>query len=200
MKKLLYSFFIFAGMAMIFSSCSTQLPTVSIAKRHYKNGYYVSVNNNKHTSDATSEVTKNVIAEPASVAPVTSTANNVSETSPVEENTSGNTFTAPKNKQNISKELTASAVKHAAPGNLKRTITPNTVKELKNIQAASKLMVSENKNHSNNNNSLIWTIIVILLLLWLLSVLMGGWGLGGILHLLLVIALILLILHLLGII
>lgn len=42
---------------------------------------------------------------------------------------------------------------------------------------------------------MLWTIIVILLILWLLG-LIGGYTLGGILHLLLVVAVIILILNL----
>ncbi len=42
---------------------------------------------------------------------------------------------------------------------------------------------------------MLWTIIVILLILWLLG-LIGGYTLGGVLHLLLVVAVIILILNL----
>ena len=199
MKKFVYSLFLVITAAMVLASCSTQLSTVSIEKRHYNKGYFVQMGK-KYKSESASRDIKTSVAEPVRSTQVTSE-NNVSETVPVSETPVTGTIAVAKNKQAVSKNLTASAAKHSAPSNLKRNFTPNTLKELKELKAASKRMVFESKSHDNNNNrGLLWTIIVILLILWLISFLSGGWGLGGILHLLLVIALVLLILMLLGVI
>jgi hypothetical protein len=54
--------------------------------------------------------------------------------------------------------------------------------------------------NSEGGLSLFGLVILILVILWLIAVLSGGWGLGGFIHVLLIIALILLILWLLRII
>jgi len=53
---------------------------------------------------------------------------------------------------------------------------------------------------TDDTRSIIWTIVLIILILWAIAYFTGGWGLGGLIHLLLVIALILFILWLLRII
>ena len=151
MKKFVYSLFMLTAIAMLLASCGTQLSSVSISKRHYNNGYYVSVNN-KHKSDDLSKETKVSVTD-TELTPVThvTASNNVSQSSPVQETTPEAILSANKNKRNISKELTASAAKHIAPANLKPAITPNTIKELKHIQAESKRIISETKSNNNRN-------------------------------------------------
>lgn len=197
MKKIIYALFLVLTAAMVLSSCSSQLSTVSIEKRHYNKGYFVQMNK-KYRSESVSGDIKTSVAEPVRSTQVTSE-DAISEAIPAEETPATGTIAAGENKQAISKNLSASVAKSPAPGNLKRSFTPNTLKELKEMKAASKRIISESKGN-NNNNGLIWTIIVILLLLWLLSLLTGGWGLGGLLYLFLVVAIVLIILKLLGII
>jgi hypothetical protein len=52
-------------------------------------------------------------------------------------------------------------------------------------------------DHEGHGHSLFWIVIMVILILWLLGFLLGGIGLGGLIHILLVIALILFILWLL---
>lgn len=62
-------------------------------------------------------------------------------------------------------------------------------------QKKSKLIAAD-----RGNGSFLWTIILVLLVIWLLAFLTGGWGLGGLIYLFLVVALVMLLLRLLGII
>jgi hypothetical protein len=57
--------------------------------------------------------------------------------------------------------------------------------------------VNTNKIH-DNGDSIVWTLISIFLLLWLISLLTGGWGLGGLIYLFLLVAVVLLLLKLLN--
>jgi hypothetical protein len=59
-----------------------------------------------------------------------------------------------------------------------------------------KSLKKEARGSSDDALSLLWIVILVVLLLWLLGVIAGGLGLGGLIHILLVIALILLILWL----
>jgi len=203
MKRLGHSLFLLTIASLLLDSCSTQLTTASITKRHYRSGYFVDMGNAKHKTESIALKTIPVTTESAVIekSPGTqiTSANNISENTPFTTVSSSGSNAISKTKKDISKELTASTQKHTETSNLKQFITPNTLQEIKNIKAISKYIKSENKGHKNNH-SLLWTIVVILLLLWIISYLMGGWGLGGILNLLLVIALILIILSLLGII
>lgn len=197
MKKIAYSLFLFAGAAMLLASCSTQLSNVSVTKRHYRSGYYVDMGNAKHKTEVASQKTIVPAIETAPVLQVKEE-NNVSKSTPVITSVATNPIASKKNKQDIPKELTASSHKHSASGSLMQLPVPNTVKELKNIQVISKVLASENKRNNDGNHSLIWTIIVILLVLWLVSILLD-YSFGGLIYLLLVIALVLILLRLLGI-
>ncbi|HET7819799.1 MAG TPA: lmo0937 family membrane protein [Bacteroidia bacterium] len=196
MKKTIYPLVLFIIAGILLTSCSTQLSTVSIKKRHYRSGYYVDIANSKKNNESviqeqqpidTKQIT-NKITDNKTIAETTTPAT-ILETTP-----------AQKNEKTIPKDLTASAVKHTPTqtGKIKlKHITSS--EELKNIAERAQYLSDINKGN-NNNGGLIWTIIVILLVLWLLALLTGGWGLGGLIYLLLVIALILLILKLLGVI
>jgi hypothetical protein len=62
------------------------------------------------------------------------------------------------------------------------------------------LKSSSGTTTSDDVLSLFWIVILVLLILWAVAFLMGGWGLGGLVHLLLVVALVLFILWILKII
>ena len=195
MKKIIYPLVLFIVAGMLLASCSTQLSTVSIKKRHYRNGYYVDIANSKKNNESVKE--QQSIDAKLIVNEITSDKTIAETTIPA---TSIETAPAQKNEKTIPKDLTASTVKHTPTqtGKIKlKHITSS--EELKNIAERTQYL-SDANNGNNNNGGLIWTIIVILLVLWLLALLTGGWGLGGLIYLLLVIALILLILKLLGVI
>jgi hypothetical protein len=56
------------------------------------------------------------------------------------------------------------------------------------------------KKQAEMHGGLLWTLVLILLVIWLLAMLTGGWGLGGLIYIFLVVALVILLLRLLGII
>lgn len=194
MKKITRSLFLLAAASLFLASCS-QLANMTITKRHFNSGYYVDMGNAKHKTEAIAQQTK---APAAEITPVAQTANTNKTAEPVKTPATAVATAAPGKKKDISRGLMASALKHDASGNVKPTLVPNTLQELKSMKALSKRIALESKGN-NNNHSLLWTIIVIILIIWLVSYLMGGWGLGGLLNLLLLIALILIILALLGV-
>lgn len=192
MKKITYSLYILAAVFLL-SSCSW-LSTLSITKRHYSKGYHIDMVA-KHKTEAI----KQAITSETSSVKQSAPGNNIFETTAQHPTANGRTVAKPANELTSSKEIIASIVKPAG-ANKFSNLVPNTLEELKNINATGKVYVSESKARDSNSHGLLWTIIVILLVLWLLSLLTGGWGLGGLLHLLLVIALILIILTLLNVI
>ena len=192
MKKIIYSLFLFAAAAMLFASCSTNLSTLSVTKRHYRSGYYVDMGTTKHKTETASQKVKTTVAE---TTPVTQDAvdNNVSEPAPVIMTPATSADATPKVKKETPKVITASTTPSAVSSE-KKTITPNTITELKNIRTVAKSISSQEEGR----HSLLWFIVVILIVLFVLSLLLNT-GLGSIIYLLLVIALVLILLRLLGI-
>ncbi len=83
-------------------------------------------------------------------------------------------------------------------------INPVLGKPLKNFgkincAKTEKKKVSVDDGDYRMHSGLLWTIVLVFLILWLLSLLTGGWGLGGLLYLFLVVALVVILLRLLGI-
>ncbi len=171
---------------ILFTSCSQEWNT-SITKRHYRKGYYahkpttVTPKDREVAQEGQSvfhspQITKavaedNTVASKNYIAPVT---NNHSSGTKVADNNS-----------NFESVPTASPVI-----NLKI----NSTKEfLKNKSIYKKI----SKHSDQDARSFFWTIILVVLILWLIAYLSGGWGLGGLINLLLVVALILFILWLL---
>jgi Family of unknown function (DUF5670) len=66
----------------------------------------------------------------------------------------------------------------------------------KRSQTGSVEPVKDNNQHAKESLLMLWTILVILLVLWLLG-LVSGYTIGGFLHLLLVLALVIFVINLL---
>jgi hypothetical protein len=182
MKNLFYTLFAFILFGLIASSCHSKL---SVTKRHYQKGYYISLNKGKtnptktrlekHTTrsaKANNSMKKETLL---AVAPeVKLPALQVLQ----------QTNSAPEHQQLKHKAL----VKKAVIGGFmheKQTFRKLPIESVKMAHSADDAL------------SLFWVIILIVLLIWLLGLIVGGFGLGGLIHLLLLIALILLILWLL---
>lgn len=83
MKKFVHSLFLATVAAMLLTSCSTRLSTVSIEKRHYNKGYFVQMKRT-YKSESVYRDIKTSVAEPVRSKQV-STENIVSETVPADE-------------------------------------------------------------------------------------------------------------------
>ncbi|MBA3682870.1 MAG: hypothetical protein H0W73_17150 [Bacteroidetes bacterium] len=181
--------------SFIFSSCSNKL---SITKRKYNKGYYVSHSHKKHN-------VKDQQA-PTSVKPEINEAAEAIVVKPKTQITAEDK-NAPLLSASVSKPTeNSSSVKNSA----KTTSAPALNKKHYKVKQLEKLMPSKfytqeikNKLSARSDGealSLLWIIIVVVLLLYLLGLLFGGFGLGGAIHVLAVIFLVLLILWLLRII
>jgi len=185
MKNKTIQFSIFCSIVgILFTSCKSNM---SVMKRHYNNGYYISHNKGKQSTTVSNGEHKTV---------------KFPKINPL---------------QAVQKEETTNkAIAENSPlivSNEKRsykTISKQHVKQLQAIQAKivekraaqMKRIVFETPKSNNalpqrDELSLFWIIILALLILWAIGVLGGGFGLGGLIYLLLVVALILLVLWLL---
>ena len=193
MKKLLQFSTICIIAAFLFSSCRSN---VSATKRHYNNGYYVTHTKNKHKAAVQKEEEKTVQHKPAksfNPAPESVVQNSIAGYS--DQNPAVSTADVA---AGSSKTKPAVAPNHG----LKQTFLSKTgiseiVKNERTLFPQKKLTPVSGER---DGLSLFWLVIVIILILWAVGFLAGGFGLGGLFNLLLVIALILLILWLLRII
>lgn len=190
MKKLipLSAAFLFA--CMMFSSCSSNF---EITKRRYTKGYfidrgsnkdmtYVAVEKIKMPETATSLTHTGVLTEPAITA--NSSINSIG-------NVSGATIMTSLKKAG-----------HITPPRTSFKEQPGTsVNACAHVIGVSSLISVAKSGYDDNSRreglSLFWLVILVILILWAIGLLAGGFGLGWIINILLVIALILLILWLL---
>lgn len=183
--------------AIIFSSCGTT--GVSLTKRHYRSGYNLEIssaqtktdskaekNNEAQTLNTTAETVNETTAETIYASIDATNENsyvkhktfsfNQKEVVPVESGNMGNVSTKKERKKTSLLVAKASHIK----GTINRAFKPALAE--------------------HDLGGLIWTLAGILLVLWLVSLLTGGWGLGGFLHIFLVVALILILLRLIHVI
>lgn len=192
MKKLITFSAICIVASILLSACGSNM---SITKRHYNNGYYVSYSDGKQAvlTPKVREVQSKTSESLNSVQDQTeqNTKSEYSEQSPA----TGNTLVVADNeklqRKAISHQRTNDALKHLS-------------KIVKNPVAQIKHNLFETKRLSPNapereGLSLFWIVILVILILWALGFLAGGFGLGGLINLLLIVALILFILWLLRI-
>ena len=186
MKKLITLSIIFVLTSIVLISCKS---SSSVMKRRYNKGYYVH-HTAKHSEPKPGKTVKNkeavqspALAETIVVAPA------VKETiSPSLPNiTAGANTTA---KSTVAKHSKNTISTIPAEYSIAKPF-----KTLKNI--GTKINSSD---AAGDALSLLWILIVVVLILYLLSFLFNGYGLGGFVHLLAVIFLVLLILWLLRII
>lgn len=180
-------------LGMLLSSCSSNM---SIAKRHYNNGYYISYNNGKQSV-------------PKSKAEETVQTKTNKHLHPEQNKIGQNTIVENLPERHISDNNDVVASNDQKPG---KTISQRMLKQelrqkIKFFEYPAvqiKQSISESKKGSSDASdedalSLLWIVIAVILILWLVGFLTGGFGLGGLINLLLVIALVLLILWLLRI-
>ena len=180
------------SLLIIASSCNS-LNRVTIVKRHYSKGNYVSISKKQkpyvYHTPAKKEAIVNVpvAAETKEVIPsnqeiaIASTANsneNLSKTSVLDK---FNSRTSQEKEEQLAPADTK--IKHKLKG----------LNKIKNVTG---LLQGKSTSEPELIGTLLWFVIVILLVVWLLALATGGWGLGGLIHILAVIALVLLIIWL----
>ncbi len=186
MKKLLSNFllvfFLFA-----FSSCAFEAG-ISLTKRNFRDGYYFNFFSGKNNTIKNSQETINedkLKEQPADIPILILPENNFQRPTPSFANTRGNARHREAKKEMNQKK------------NFKKPFAKRNRFFEKIITKSNYPLNNNTASINHEGGGIIWTIIGILILLWLLSLLTGGWGLGGLIYLLLVVALILVILRLL---
>jgi major membrane immunogen (membrane-anchored lipoprotein) len=190
MKAFITSIILFISASIFLSSCGSKL---SLTKRHYRNGYYVS-NTNKQSTHKIKDDKKITINKPVIAEPI------IEERVYAETIINDETFSSDVNK-NYS---TNNEIKKTSDNYFKKNITKQVTKTSpsfvikKNKLHFQKLIKSKHDGDDKDGLSLFWIIIIIVLILWAFGYL--AFALGAFIHLLLLIALVLLILWLLRII
>ncbi len=181
MKKLIIYPVLCLIAILLMPSCKGRM---GITKRHYTKGYYVS-----HTKTKNKTIALNTSAKSAESEKL----NSIRVLSAV--STDNKTEMAPKPKENA--VASASSVKKE---NSNQTLTPSykNTGMSKPVAEFRKLVLQPRTSAGDGEGlSLFWIVILVILLLWAFGFLAGGFGLGGLINILLVVALILLILWLL---
>lgn len=194
MKNLSAYAFSIAALVFLLSSCGS----ISIEKRRYRPGFYISTSNSKaarttahkEADDAQRKVVavnKTAVSNHMKSDPNLAADNTASVPSELLAESNSNELIAHENR--------SEAVPSRMQEDSKRS---HTLNPLSSLPSTVKKKLSPTR--SGDALSFIWLLILIVLLIWLIAFVMGGWGLGGFVHLFLLIAAILLILWLLRII
>lgn len=190
MKKIITFSIICIMASILFSSCKSNS---SIIKRHYNKGYYVSHSKSKQLKPrADAAPAENLVKiEPPFYSLKTET-----EQTLLKESNNPSTIAT-------TNAITANGAKVQGKNNSETRINQSTNykpltinKPLKQLKQPF-LNFNADHDHDGDGLSLFWIIILVLLILWALGFSLGA--LGGLVHILLVIALIFLILWLLHI-
>jgi len=191
MKKIIH-FGIFCFItSILFTACKSN---ISVTKRRYNSGYYISYNNGKQKPTVTKEETKTERSVKSDLV------------KPLKEQEKQKELRTAANGSYVQDHTTAVA------SNAKKQYKIVLKQRIKQVQALQakiienrtlqiKQSLSESKKAAAADNddalSLFWIVILVILILWAIGALSGGFGLGGLINLLLLVALILLILWLL---
>lgn len=169
---------------IFFSSCA------SFTKRHYNKGYHITRHSSipQRTSSEKEIVTESEVKK--NIPLVASEKNNLAvKQDAVQYAAKENNPTITAMKQS---NHTAVSESESVETRQKETVFKNPVatikKGIKDVRSAAS---------NDHGHSLLWIIVVVILILWAIGFLADGFGLGGLIHVLLVIALILFILWLL---
>lgn len=192
MRKLSLFYISFIAGSLLLISCS-QISTFSVTKRHYRDGYYIDINSGKQAEHISQQVLKQNRMDNRRIVIAENKPENKSYTS------AGATIINKKDGNGGKIANRGKVVTHMHP--IRQGMNAPMTSVYKD--AAIQKMVSNKKTSSQDNidspGYWLWTIIVLLFLVWLLSLLTGGWGLGGLIYIFLVVALILLIFRLLSV-
>lgn len=187
MKNLLKITLLFLAASIMFVSCKT----MSVTKRHYNKGYYVSHSAKKNKVESNGKAKDAVVNATEQLAPKTIDGIKDQPSNPellATNVTNNNASTAEAKKR----QTIENKIKYASTSDIKfKDVYKNPFKVTKMVAA---------KDSGDDALSLIWILILVILLIYLLSFLFDGFGLGGLVHILAVIALVLLILWLLKVI
>jgi len=195
MKKVIrFGIFCFIA-SILFTSCKSSM---SVTKRRYNSGYYITYNNGKQCSPALKEQTKTTSSASTNQVKLLQEQVKQKKTKEyaqdncVEDNTTVVASTEKKQYRTVLKQH----IKQIQA--LQTKIIENRTLQIKQTLSKTK---KTNTTSSDDDDalSLFWIVILVILILWALGLLAGGFGLGGLINLLLLVALILLILWLLKI-
>ncbi|MGZ3862262.1 MAG: hypothetical protein ACXVPN_12110 [Bacteroidia bacterium] len=189
MKKIILFITSFSLLSILFTGCKSNM----FVKRHYNDGYYIAKSERPHTPRTNSAIHASSGKPQRSAYPA---------------------------KQQLSRpENTAQAGALPAPYSVSADVKPalgkpvsltkETTSALKKIKAYTLKMPEIKKtvlkpakpsgDAARDGLSLFWIVILAILILWAIAFIAGGFGLGDLIHVLLIIALVLLILWLLRI-
>jgi hypothetical protein len=199
MKNLLFYLILFISGSILFTSCNQNM---SLTKRHYRNGYHVEYASKR-------PVIKSKETEAPEISMSEITGKTVKETQATETNqpilreesiAQTNTANSNKNPEPVfnKKSSAKRSSVHAKP--FADVITPQAKTDRSKLSIKDKFQAAKSLSRDDDAHSLFWIVITIIAILYLIALVTGGWGLGGAIHVLLVIALVLLILWLLRII
>jgi len=195
MKKLFYYGIICLLSGFLLTSCGTRF---SLEKRHYNKGFYFSHGNTNHSTtgaENTDEVVNDEV--PVETDVQTTPGSDLKQEPVTQQSTDGEvalnsvedkTFTATSHEKNLKKAILK---KMENKSDYFRTQINSTYPSDTSVNKEA------DHDHGGDARSLLWLIVVVLLILWAIGFLLGGLGLGWVIHLLAVIAVILLILWLL---
>jgi len=184
------------AITLLLNSCGS----LTVTKRHYNKGYYVSYNKIKKSADTPVPqddiVWSEVVSSNGEAIPEENNYSaSVNENVEIEKLSSDDNITAAQSEETplISKTKSPLIEKSSVIQQI-----PTTKKEFKQMRADYKKdkASTSSPEPASDDLSMFWIVLLIILLLWALGF---GFGLGSLVHLLLVVLLILLILWLLGI-
>lgn len=170
MKKLLY----YVLCLPLFVACNG--PRITIIKRHHNKGYYVDVSGRAPKVQAPQgrEPSGEPEAERLEPRKAPLIARRTVARKP---------------------EATLRMLPPELPGRAVVLTVPRASEQLKPIGEASERVIVQR----GDPGYVVWTIIGVLILIWLVSIIIGGSGISGLIHILLAVALILLLLRLIGV-
>jgi len=168
---------------------------MSITKRHYNNGYYIAHTKGKQSVNTSKEEV--VLAKTKKSLYVIH-----NETKTISGYSQGN-IAADNNvivASNENRNKTEVHLKAKQSLHQKTAIAVTPVMQVKSVLSDRKKVSADVSADERDGLSLFWIVILVILILWAVGFLAGGFGLGGFINLLLLVALILLILWLIRII
>jgi len=198
MKTLFSTIATILGGCILLSSCS-QSGSLAITKRHYNKGYYVDVSGKRETVKpkqlAIVDKDKNISAPAQTIAPLAATVNDPNNNAIIADNqVYPNIVTPVENKQSLKKAIT-----HVNYKAVKAMIAASTAlqKSIVHSDNAPQTVAGTTQDDGPRVHSLFWLVITIILIVWLIGILTGSFGLGVLINLLLLFAVVLFILWLL---
>jgi len=178
---------------LVFASACNSYRNVTVLKRHYSKGNYISVNKN-HKSFVNHKLKSDKFQSIENAAkPINISVDNINE----ELNTEASA--AKSVQSNTIKSVTnfSELVNSAERNKIAERERNENIPKLSSLKKGISKLHMLNAQKDDEARSLFWLVITVLVIIWLIALVSGGWGLGGFVNLLLLIALILFILWLL---